>query len=193
MGIQDGAGATKSWSSVLSMFFSWLISVNFLFHLSRLLCRKLKNPSIKWQSLQKFVVNYHSFNDLTVSSQHLSRLFAVLSIHRFVCLSVSPRHDSRRCSRSMLVLSHSDTHTTSIGVWPIAGATKRVNSRAAHRGMWHSAGATRSWLHSRTEKKSFAKIKKVSTQTELSIWMIRETFRDDNWTRMKDTKKFRCD
>ena len=34
IGIWHGAGATKSWSSVLSMFCSWLISVNFLFVLS---------------------------------------------------------------------------------------------------------------------------------------------------------------
>ena len=86
----------------------------------------------------------------------------------------------------MRVLSHSDTHTTSIGIWYSAGVTKRVTSPAAHRGIWHGAGATKgvtnptahrgiwhgagatkSWFHFATLKKSYALIKKRFKATEI--------------------------
>ena len=130
--IWHDAGETKSWFSVLSMFCSWMGSVTFgqlpVNSLSRPLSRKLKNCSTKWQFLRKTEVNYHSSNekwlDLAVSSQHLLRLFTVLSVHLSslsleftpllcllqLCLSVSPRHNSRRRSLFMRVLFHSDTH-----------------------------------------------------------------------------------
>ena len=44
----------------------------------------------------------------------------------------------------MLVLSHSGTLITSIGIWHDAGVTEGVNSPTAHTGIWDSAGATRS-------------------------------------------------
>ena len=43
------------------------------------------------------------------------------------------------------------------------------------------------------KKKSFALIKKVSTQPKFSIQMIRETLRDDSRTRMGDTKRLNPD
>ena len=62
-------------------------SVNCLFILSRPLCRKLRNASRKWWSLLQIEVNHPSFNNFAVSSQHLIRLFAVLSIHLFISVS----------------------------------------------------------------------------------------------------------
>ena len=44
----------------------------------------------------------------------------------------------------MLVLFHSDTLTTSTGIWHSAGVTEGVTSPAVHRGKWHGAGATKS-------------------------------------------------
>ena len=78
-----------------------------------------------------------------------------------------PRHNTRRRSLSMLVLSHSDTHTTAMGIWNGTGATKVVTSPAAHRGIWHSAGATKSWLHWPMRSKSFAVIEKSLNSTEI--------------------------
>ena len=72
------------------------------------------------------------------------------------------------------------TLTTSIGIWHSAGVTKGVTSSAAHRGIWHGVGVMQSWLHSATLTKFFAVIEKVSTQPKFSIWMMRETLRDDN-------------
>ena len=45
----------------------------------------------------------------------------------YLCLSVSPWHNSRRRSLLILVLSHSNTHY-SIGIWWGAGATKSWSS-----------------------------------------------------------------
>ena len=41
----------------------------------------------KWRSVSKIEVNHPSFNNLAVSSHHLRRLFAVLSIHLFISVS----------------------------------------------------------------------------------------------------------
>ena len=72
----------------------------------------------------------------------------------------------------MLVLSHSDTHTTSMGIWDGAGATK-------------------SWLHSGTLKKVFCPDKKKSQlKRNFSIGMMREkrwTMDHEKW--IGDTKK----
>ena len=57
-------------------------------------------------------------------------------------------------------------------------------------GIWHSAGATKSWLHSCRLKKSFVGIKKVSVQPKFSIEMGRETLGDDSQPWIGDTKKF---
>ena len=46
--------------------------------------------------------------------------------------------------------------TTSKGIWYAVGVTKGVTSPAAYRGIWHVAGATRSWLYSQSWSKSFA-------------------------------------
>ena len=63
------------------------------------------------------------------------------------------------------------THTSSMGMWYTAGATKGVTSLAAHNGIWHVAGATKSWFHSTSLQKSFALIKEVSRQVIfLSMW-----------------------
>ena len=75
-------------------------------------------------------------------------------IYASLSLCHSPRHDSRRRSLLILVSSHSDTHTTSMGTW-------------------YAAGATKSWLHSSSWSKSFTLIKKISTQPIFSIWMRR--------------------
>ena len=115
IGIWHGAGATKSWSSVLSMFCSWLISVNFLFVLS--LGRCVANWSIpppngnlfgklKWIIILSRKVTRFS-RHFSAAAQAVCYL-AYSSLH--LCLSVSPRHNFRRRSLSMLVLSHSDTH-----------------------------------------------------------------------------------
>ena len=100
----------------------------------------------------------------------------------------SPRHNPRRRSLFMRVLSHSDTYTTSIGIWHVAGVAKGVTGPAAHRGVWHGAGVTKSWLHSPTWSKSFAMIEKSLNWTKLSIWMMRETLRDDHQIRIRDNK-----
>ena len=68
------------------------------------------------------------------------------SLH--LCLSASPKHNNARHSLSLLVLTYSDTLTTSIGIWD-------------------DAGATRSWLHSATLKKSCALISKTLTVIEI--------------------------
>ena len=86
----------------------------------------------------------------------------------------------------MLVLSYSDTLTTSMGIWDGAGvtkgvtspaahrgiwhgagATKGVTSPAAHRGIWHSAGVTKSWLHSPRWSKPLAVIEKSLSSNEI--------------------------
>ena len=69
-----------------------------------------------------------------------------------------------------------------------AGATKRVNSPAAHRGIWYGAGATTAWLHSGTFKKSFAEIYKCLNPTPWAIQIIRESLRDHSRTRIGRTK-----
>ena len=63
-----------------------------------------------------------------------------------------------------------------------------MNSPAAHKGIWHSVGATTSWVHSPRWSKSFAGIEKVSTQPKFSIWIIRETLIDDNQVRIRENK-----
>ena len=95
--------------------FNVLFLANFcqllLHSLSRPLFRKLKNSSKKCQSLWQVKENGLSFNDLLNSFQHLLRLFSVLSIHLYISLSLfCPKHNSRRRSLLMRVLSHSDTH-----------------------------------------------------------------------------------
>ena len=57
-------------------------------------------------------------------------------------------------------------------------------------GIWHGAGATKSRLFSAILKKSFALIKKVSTQPKFFIRMIRETLRNDSETRMGNTRRW---
>ena len=85
--------------------------------------------------------------------------------------------------------SLTQTLTTSIGIRHSEGATKGVTSPTVHRDIWHVAGATKSWLHCAIFKKSFALIKNASRQPKFSIWMIRETLRDDSQIRIGDTKK----
>ena len=96
--------------------------------------------------------------------------YSLILPHYHYCISIGhcPKHDTRRHSLSMLVLSYSDTLTTSMGIWDGAGATKVVTSLAAGGGIWHSAGATRSWFHSASWSKSFALIKKSLNSTEIS-------------------------
>ena len=56
-------------------------------------------------------------------------------------------------------------------------------------GIWHGAGATKSWFHSGRLKKSFVEIKKVSAQPKFSIEMGSETLGDDSQPWIGDTKK----
>ena len=70
-----------------------------------------------------------------------------------------------------------------------AGATKEVNSPTAHKGIWQSAGATKSWLHSGRLQKSFAEMKKSLDAKSFAIQMIRESLRDDSRTWIGETKK----
>ena len=80
-----------------------------------------------------------------------------------------------------------------MGLWYGAGATRGVTSPAAHRGKWHSAGATKSWFsvlsvscswlvsvifgqlpfHS-VSRPLFRKLKKSSTKCQ-SLWKIEVT------------------
>ena len=189
---------------------SWLVSVIFgqllLHSLSRPLFHKWKNSSTKWQFLWKIEVNHPSFNDLAISSQHLLRLFAVLSIHLFI--SVSHPHSFTMHAVSLSICQSKTqlqkafspnagartlTLTTSKGICRSADATKRVTSPAAHRDIWHGAGVTKSWLHSPAVKKLFAVIRKVSTQPKFFIHRIRQMFRDDIWIGIGDTKKINSD
>ena len=70
-----------------------------------------------------------------------------------------------------------------------AGATKEVSSPAAHKVIWHGAGATRSWLHSPSWSKSFAEIKKCLKAKIFAIQMIGESLRDHSRTRIVETKQ----
>ena len=57
-------------------------------------------------------------------------------------------------------------------------------------GIWDGAGATKSWLHSGTLKRSpLPRWKQISTRTQFSIWMIREMVNDDDEACIGDTKK----
>ena len=56
-------------------------------------------------------------------------------------------------------------------------------------GIWRSAGATRSWLHSPGRSKSFALARKVSPQPKFSIRMLREALRDSSQIRIGGNKK----
>ena len=102
-------------------------------------------------------MNHPSFNDLAISSQHLLRLFAVLSIHLFI--SVSHPHSFTMHAVSLSICQSKTqlqkafspnagartlTLTTSKGICRSADATKRVTSPAAHRDIWHGAGVTKS-------------------------------------------------
>ena len=113
-------------------------SVNFLFILSLGRCfANWKKSSTKCQSLWKIEVTNPSFNDLAVSSQHLLILFAVLSIHLFISLPVLSQTQHPEGVLSSCGCSLTLTFTTSISIC-------------------HGAGATKSWLHCATLKKSFA-------------------------------------
>ena len=84
-----------AWCGCHEIFIQPSFNVLFLTHFFQLslhsplrpLFRKLKNSSTKCQSLWKTQVNHPSFNNLTVSSVHLLRLFAVMSIHLFIAIS----------------------------------------------------------------------------------------------------------
>ena len=153
---------------------------------------KLKNSSTKWPSLWKIEVNNPSFYekrlDLAVTSSQLLRLFAGFPIHHFISAYLSVQDTTPEDVLSSCGCSLTPTITTSIVIWHSAGSTKGETSPAAHRGIWQGAGATKSWLHSGTLKKSFALIKKVSRQPKYSIWVIRETLRDDNRMRIRVKK-----
>ena len=77
--------------------------------------------------------------------------------------------------------------------------TRGVTSPAAHRGIWHSAGATKSWLHYRRKKKVFCLDEKKSrlNRNFLSGWEEKRsdmTFEYD-WKTQKnysDKKRMRC-
>ena len=62
-----------------------------------------------------------------------------------------------------------------------AGVTKGVTSPAAHRSIWHSAGATKSWFHSATLKKSLALIKSGLKATEVVYLIDRRNAQRSQW------------
>ena len=126
------------------MSYSSLGSVNLLFILSRPLFLKLKNFSTKWEYLPKTEGNHHSFNNLTVSSQYLLKLFAVLSIYLSVSAYLSVQDTTREGVLSLNAGARTLTLTNSIRIWHSVGVTKGVTSHAAHRSKEHSAGATKS-------------------------------------------------
>ena len=91
---------------------------------SRLIC-----PFISFSVVQ--------FHDAIWSAFGLHRLplFSHSASRRLLHLSLfCPKHNTTRRSLWVLVLSHSDTLTTSSGLWHSEGATKEVTSLAAHRG-----------------------------------------------------------
>ena len=171
MSIWYGAGATKSWVSVLSMSCSWLVSVTFgqppLHSLSRSLFRESKNRSTKCQSLRRTKVNHPSSNNLAVSSLSLIKLFSGLSIHLFISVYLSVHDTTPEGILSSCGCTFTRTLTTSIDIWDGAGATRGVTSSAAHRGIWHSADVTKSWLHSPRWSKSFAVIEKRLSSSDI--------------------------
>ena len=151
IGIWHGAGATKSWFSVLSIFCSWLISVNFLFILSLGRCFvNWRIPPRNGHLFWKIELNHPSFNEkwleLAVTSPQLLRLFDALSIHLFISVYLSVQDTTSEGVPSSCGCSLALTVITLIGIWHSADVTKGVTSPAAHRGIWHGAGATKSWF-----------------------------------------------
>ena len=192
--------------SFLSFVFNWLwilsISLQFLFNRWLFLLvagLKLKNSLTKRQSppqnsrdksffLRKLttssasVLNIwsHSFLVCLLIFSSLSLILSCTvllgststSLEFLHLLSFSTRSVQDTTLEGVLsscVWSFSRTLTTSIGIW-------------------HCAGATKSCLHSPRWSKSSVVIKKVSTQPKFSIWMIRETLRDDNQIRIRGKK-----
>ena len=123
--------------SFLSLVFDWLwilpVCLQFLFNRGLFLLiasLKLKNSPTKWQSppqnsrvkslfFRKLTsssasvldILSHSFLFCLVISSSLSLEFTLTLCVLFLCLSVSPRNNSKKAfSRWMRVLSHSDTH-----------------------------------------------------------------------------------
>ena len=115
---------TVAWEILTCSLLASFISGQLLPHsLSRPLFRKWKNSSIKWQSLWKIEVNNPSFNDLTVSSQHLLRLFAVLSVHLFI---------------SVLRVHYFTLSAASLSVLPRTQLQKAFSLNAGARTLWYS-------------------------------------------------------
>ena len=103
-------------------------------------------------------------------------VFRICSQSRLICLFISPSivqfHDtlwsafglprlpsfSLSASLCLLHLSVLSKTQHQITFSLNAGATKEVNSPAAHWGIWHGASANKSWLHSANLQKSFAEI-----------------------------------
>ena len=101
-----------------------------------------------WPPSNSFILSFH----LTITSASLSDPVQ----------NTTPEGVPSKCWYSLTL-----TLTTSIGISHSAGVTKGVTSPAAHRGIWHGAGATRSWLHSPRLSMSFAVIEKSLNSTEM--------------------------
>ena len=124
---QDNQNKQWHWQSPSTLFFTGpflfsLTSSDFsLFLCTRTLIRrrsKLKNSSTKWQSPYRIVkLNRRTIIPLQ-DDMICSSVMIIWSDSRVFCLLIctplsrfhSPRHDSRRLSLLMLVLSHSDAH-----------------------------------------------------------------------------------
>ena len=140
-------------------------------------------------------------------SQHLFTLNTGLSVH--LCISVSlPRLLSclgftASCGRPSASLKflhslipphytyyislRSIQNTTPEGVLSLCWCSLTLTLTTA-KGILDGAGVTKSWLQSPRRSKSFAQIKKISTRTKFSVWIIREMVRADSQTRIGDTQ-----
>ena len=155
---------------------------------------------------------------LTLSTELIESSVLIVHCDSWIfCLFISPLVPLRLCSAFGLPRLPSFSHSASLSLLHLyltlsktqhqntfslnAGATKEVNSPTAHKGIWHGAGATRSWLHSGRLQTSFAEIEKsvdalsVTTRYTFSFrlkwsrthsvvwWMFSPVWGDFNRTR----------
>ena len=130
--------------TVLDSFLSF--SVKFLFSVSLgccfVNCRKAPQNGILFGKLKQIIL-------LSIILRPLLRIypdsflpFPFISSSLSVCLSVQDTTPEGVLCLCWCFLTL--TLTTSIGIWYNADVTKAVTSPATHRGIWHSAGATKS-------------------------------------------------
>ena len=191
--------------------YTWLLSVSWNFWSSvDCSCWLLaQNWTIPWQNgnlLPGSPETNHSFSgnwqDSCLSSEYLTALFPVLSAHLFISVSHAQLHSSigstapvGRPSASLEFLHSLSFSTRSVqdtipeSVLSSCGCFLTLTLTTSI-GIWHSAGATKSWLHSPGRSKSFAVIKNSLNSTEiLCLDEKRNAQRwqsNTNWRRKKD-------